>query len=225
MPVFQLPEEYVFPNPELAEPDGLLAIGGDLDPRRLLIGYAMGLFPWYNPTEPILWWSPDPRMVIFPDKFHCSKNLQREIKSKKFEVRFDSNFSNVIRQCGATRIHKEGTWVSEDIIEAYTILHQHGFAHSVEIYENEELVGGLYGVTIGKIFFGESMFHTVTNASKVAFYYLVEFLKKYDFLLIDTQMETDHLRSLGAETIPRKEFLQLLEEGIPHETLLEKWKL
>ncbi len=225
MPVFQLPEEPIFPNPDLAEPDGLLAIGGDLSPLSLLTAYSIGLFPWYNPTEPILWWSPDPRMVIFPDKFHCSKSLQKIIKSEKFDVGFDCRFSDVIRQCGATRAHEEGTWVSEEIIEAYTTLHQYGFAHSVEVYYKHELVGGLYGVVIGKVFFGESMFHTMTNASKVAFYYLVEFLKKHEFLLIDTQMETDHLRSLGAESIPRKDFMSIVEKGVALETIHEKWRL
>ncbi len=185
MPVFQLSDEPVFPRPELAEPDGLLAIGGDLSPPRILQAYASGIFPWYSENQPILWWSPNPRMVLFPEEFKRHKNLRRLVRSEKFRVTMDMDFAGVIEACG-----QEGTWITKEMREAYIRLFELGFAHSVECRLNDELAGGLYGVALGKVFFGESMFHTVTDASKVALWYLVDFLLENDFKLIDVQQDT-----------------------------------
>ena len=216
MPVFQLPEEIVFPKPELAEPDGLLAVGGDLSPERLLTAYAHGIFPWYSQGQPVLWWSPDPRLVLFPEEFKRHKNLRRLVKSGKFSVTLDADFESVIEACSRVeRPGQEGTWITPAMQKAYTRLHRLGFAHSVECRLAGKLVGGLYGVALGKVFFGESMFHTVTDASKVALWHLVDFLLENGFKLIDAQQDTPHLRSLGARTIPRREFLKLLEKYIP----------
>ncbi len=215
MPVFQLPDEPVFPRPELAEPEGLLAVGGDLSPQRLLQAYAAGIFPWYNEDSPVLWWSPDPRMVLFPQEFKRHKNLRRLVHSGKFRVTMDKDFTGVIEACSkAERKGQEGTWITKAMQEAYIRLFELGFAHSTECWSGEKLVGGLYGVALGKIFFGESMFHYVTDASKVALWHLVDFLLKNNFKLIDVQQDTSHLRSLGARLIPRKEFLQILNENI-----------
>ncbi len=215
MSVFQLSDEPVFPRPEFAEPDGLLAIGGDLSPPRILQAYASGIFPWYSENQPILWWSPNPRMVLFPQEFKRHKNLWRLVRSGKFRVTMDADFSAVISACSkAERKGQEGTWITKEMREAYIRLFELGFAHSVECRLNDELAGGLYGVALGKVFFGESMFHTVTDASKVALWYLVDFLLENDFKLIDVQQDTPHLRSLGARLIPRKEFLKILNENI-----------
>ena len=215
MPVYQLPEEPVFPRPELAEPDGLLAVGGDLSPQRLLNAYASGIFPWYNEDSPILWWSPDPRLVLFPEEFKRHKNLRRLVQRGKFSVTINHDFQSVIKACSRVkRKNQTGTWITPEMQQAYIRLHELGFALSVECYLDEKLVGGLYGVVLGKVFFGESMFHTVTDASKVALWYLVDFLLKNHFKVIDVQQDTPHLRSLGARLIPRKEFLNLLKENI-----------
>jgi leucyl/phenylalanyl-tRNA---protein transferase len=215
MPVFQLPDEIIFPNPSLAEPDGLLAVGGDLSPEWLLAAYKNGIFPWFSAHEPILWWSPDPRLVLFPQKFKVSHSLHQKIKKNVFSVRMDSNFEQVIGACAETeRRHEDGTWVTEEMKVAYIELHHKGFAHSVESYFDGKLVGGLYGVSLGKAFFGESMFHSMTDASKVALYYLVEKAKEFGFIFIDSQVETEHLMSLGAELIPRKKYLKLLNEAM-----------
>ena len=216
MPVFQLPEEIVFPKPELAEPDGLLAVGGDLSPERLLTAYAHGIFPWYSQGQPVLWWSPDPRLVLFPEEFKRHKNLRRLVKSGKFSVTLDADFESVIEACSRVeRPGQEGTWITPAMQDAYTRLHRLGLAHSVECRLEGKLVGGLYGVALGKVFFGESMFHTVTDASKVALWHLVDFLLENGFKLIDAQQDTPHLRSLGARTISRREFLNLLKKYIP----------
>ncbi len=216
MPVFQLPEEVVFPKPELAGPDGLLAVGGDLSVKRLLTAYAHGIFPWYSEGQPVLWWSPDPRMVLFPEEFKRHKNLRRLVHSGKFAVSVNTDFAGVIAACGSVeRPGQEGTWLTPAMQQAYIRLHQLGFAHSVECRLEGQLVGGLYGVSLGKVFFGESMFHTVTDASKVALWHWVDFLLERNFKLIDVQQDTPHLRSLGARAIPRREFLKLLKENIP----------
>jgi len=216
MPVFQLSEEIVFPNPELAEPNGLLAVGGDLSAERLMTAYTHGIFPWYSQGQPVLWWSPDPRMVLFPGAFKRHKNLRRLVQSGKFSVTFDADFERVIQACSKVeRKGQEGTWITPAMQQAYIRLHERGFAHSVECRLEGKLVGGLYGVALGKVFFGESMFHTVTGASKVALWHLVDLLLENDFKLIDAQQDTPHLRSLGARTIPRGEFLKLLEKYIP----------
>ena len=203
-----------FPKLSLAltEPNGLIAIGGNLSVERLLKAYSLGIFPWYGKDEPILWYSPDPRMVITPDKFHLSKSLKRVIQSSKFEVCIDTTFKNVIVQCQKIARHgQSGTWINDEMIEAYCRLHEAGDAHSYEVYENGELVGGLYGVALGGVFFGESMFSLVSNASKVAFAYL---LQKGPYQLIDCQVENNHLKSLGAFKMSRGLFIQQLKSFV-----------
>lgn len=224
MPVFQLPDEIIFPDPSLAEPDGLLAVGGDLSSERLMTAYANGIFPWYSEQEPILWWSPDPRLVLFPQKLKVSHSLKQKIKKNVFSVRIDSNFEQVISACAETeRRHEDGTWITEEMKAAYIELHHRGIAHSVECYFGENLVGGLYGVSLGKAFFGESMFHSMTDASKVALYYLVQRAKEFEFLFIDSQVETEHLMSLGAELIPRTTYLKLLKEAMKFQSKAGNW--
>jgi len=215
MPVFQLSDEPVFPPPELANPEGLLAIGGDLSPQRLLEAYASGIFPWYDEDDPIMWWSPDPRMVLFPEEFKRYKNLRRLVQSRKFTITMDTDFVGVIKACShAERKGQEGgTWITKAMQQAYIRLFALGYAHSVECWLNNELAGGLYGVALGKIFFGESMFHYVTDASKVALWYLVDYLLENNFKLIDVQQDTPHLRSLGARLMPRKDFIKILEDN------------
>lgn len=213
-----------FPSAEKANKDGLLAFGGDLSAERLVVAYANGIFPWYNDDEPILWWSLDPRLVIRPGEMKVSKSLKHTIKSGKFECRIDTNFRSVMEHCANTpREGQDGTWILDEMIEAYCNLHQRGLAHSFETYLDGELVGGLYGVSIGKIFCGESMFHTVTDASKVAFHYLHKFLQLNGFKLIDCQQETKHLVSLGAYTIPRSEYIKELKELVSEPTLVGNW--
>lgn len=195
----------------LAEPNGLLAVGGCLSVTRLLNAYRHGIFPWYNANEPILWWSPDPRLVLFPERFEVSRSLKKTLRKNIFTVTFDSVFDKVIAACADSRQGREGTWITKDIKRAYHELHLLGFAHSVETWSEGELVGGLYGVSIGRVFFGESMFYTVTDASKAAFAVLVQHLKDWNFELIDCQVHTPHLESLGAELITRNAFLRLLD--------------
>ncbi len=215
MPVFRLPDELVFPHPSLAREDGLLAVGGDLTLQRLLLAYSNGIFPWYASGEPILWWSPNPRLVLFPNEFKRHKSLRLLVQGGRFEVTFDKSFEAVIKACSrAKRKGQSDTWITKEMQSAYIKLHQAGFAHSVETWENGYLVGGLYGVLLEKVFFGESMFHTVDNASKVAFWHLVNHLKERDVQLIDAQQDTPHLRSFGARLIPRKEFLELLGKPV-----------
>ncbi len=225
MPVFKLDDEIVFPDPSLAEPEGLLAVGGDLSTERLLAAYANGIFPWYSDNEPILWWSPDPRLVLFTHKFKVSHSLHQKIKKNVFQIKIDSNFEQVIDACSKTeRKHEDGTWITDEMKAAYVELHLKGFAHSVESYFEGDLVGGLYGVSLGRAFFGESMFHMMTDASKVALYHLVEKAKEFDFLFIDSQVETEHLISLGAELIPREMYLNLLKKAIQYTTNIGKWQ-
>lgn len=202
-----------FPSVDLAlkNPDGLLAVGGCLSVERLLNAYKLGIFPWFNPDEPILWWSPDPRLVLFPEHLYVSRSLKKIIRKNLFSVSFDTAFSNVLEGCASPRPDGLGTWLSPEMQHAYTELHRLGYAHSIETWLGDELVGGLYGVALGQVFFGESMFHTKTDASKVAFVYLVERLKDWGYQLIDCQVHTDHLASLGAEDISRQEFSTLLE--------------
>ena len=191
-----MPFYYSFPDPEKADKEGLLAAGGDLSVESLISAYSAGIFPWYSEGSPILWWSPDPRLVLFPEKFRISYTLKQTIRRGWFEVLFDHDFAAVIRNCAITkRNNQEGTWITTEMQRAYTVLHNKGFAHSVESYHKGVLVGGLYGVSLGKAFFGESMFHHMPDASKVALYFLVEQLKKWDFHLIDAQQSTAHLKS------------------------------
>ena len=208
-----------FPNPH-----GVLCIGGDLSENMLLSAYSQGIFPWFSKEDPIIWWSPNPRCVLYPQKLKVSKSLDQIIRKKVFEVRFDTCFHEVINQCA--KVKREGqydTWIVPSMIEAYTALHQRGFAHSVEVFKDSILVGGLYGVSLGKFFFGESMFHTVSNASKIALYSLVQHVQQWDFKLIDCQTTTEHLISMGAEEIPRKQFLQLLKGTQPSVGYFGKW--
>ncbi len=194
----------------LRDPNGLLAVGGCLSSERLLNAYKQGVFPWFSHDDPILWWSPNPRLVLFPEKLQISKRLAKTIRQKKFDVTTNQAFDSVISKCAELRADKEGTWISNDIQNAYSKLHQEGFAHSFEAWHDGKLVGGLYGIILGKVFFGESMFHTVSDASKVAFAYCVEQLKMHDFQLIDCQVHSEHLVSLGAEEISRAAFADLL---------------
>lgn len=215
MPIFWLSEQnIVFPNPELADPQGVLAIGGDLSPQRLLKAYKMGIFPWFGPGEPILWWSPDPRFVLFPDELKVARSMRPYFNQRKFTVTFDQQFEAVMRQCAAQRRPRQGgTWITKGMIKGYTQLHEKGYAHSVEVWQEKELVAGLYGIALGRIFFGESMFTNVDNASKFGFITLVQHLKTHGFRLIDCQQETSHLASLGARSIPRRKFLAYLREN------------
>ena len=224
MPVFKLTEEIVFPDPELADESGLLAVGGDLTPERLILAYANGIFPWYSKGEPILWWSPNPRMILLPQNIKISKSLDQTIRLNKYTTTFDNAFEEVIKSCKtAPRPGQTGTWITAEMQEAYIALHKLGFAHSVETWQNEELVGGLYGVSLGKAFFGESMFFKSRDASKVALVNLASFLQKHNFKFIDSQVETDHLKSMGAISISRPEFLELLKEAILLPTKRGKW--
>jgi leucyl/phenylalanyl-tRNA--protein transferase len=191
---------------------GLLAAGGDLSVPRLLAAYRRGIFPWFNPDEPILWWSPDPRMVLFPEEFKVSRSLRRRLARADYQVRVDSAFEQVMRGCAAPRAGASGTWIDARIIEAYCALHAAGYAHSFETWMADELVGGLYGVALGGAFYGESMFSRVSDASKIALAHLVRFLRARDFGIIDCQMNTAHLASLGAREIARADFVALLDD-------------
>lgn len=214
MPLHVLTDELWFPPADDAGEEGLLALGGDLSVDRLLLAYRSGLFPWFNEDEPPLWWCPDPRCVLFPNELYISKSMKQLLKRKAFTVTGNKAFEEVIRQCGETRMDQEGTWITEDIVDAYTQLHQLGYAISVEAWNKEELVGGLYGIRMGRIFFGESMFSKESNASKYAFITLVQQLQKEGVVLIDCQVHTPHLESLGARMIPRKEFLQIVSSHV-----------
>lgn len=215
MPVFILNKSIQMPSPELSEADGLLAIGGDLSKERLIESYKMGIFPWYSPGEEILWWSPDPRFVLYPNKLKISKSMQRLLQKKVFRVSFNSAFAQVISACKAIqRKGQDGTWITDEMELAYTELFKDGIAQSVEVWNGKDLVGGAYGLKLGNIFFGESMFSKESNASKYGFIHLVENLQKEGVVLIDCQQETDHLGSLGAEAQDRKLFLQILRENI-----------
>ena len=217
-------DDCFFPPADRADEQGLLAIGGDLSPQRLIVAYANGIFPWYSEGEPLLWWSLDPRLIIRPGEMKVSKSLRHTLKSGKFEVRIDTNFREVMLHCAEMpRKDQNGTWILDEIVEAYCHLHELGLAHSFETYLAGELVGGLYGVSLGKAFFGESMFHTETDASKVAFHALHQFLQSHDFKLIDCQQETSHLMSLGAYAIPRSQFLDELSILTKEATLVGNW--
>lgn len=224
MTVFRLSQALIFPPPAYADPDGLLAVGGDLSPARLLLAYRMGIFPWYSEGTPILWWSPDPRLVLLPDEFRISKSLKRVIKKGIFRVTADRAFPKVIEECGAVRTERgEETWIVPEMLEAYCELHRLGFAHSVESWFEGELVGGLYGVAMGRVFFGESMFMRKTDASKVALAGLVKHLRRWNYRLLDCQVTTPHLKSFGARELPRSEFLDRLEPELEHPTKPGRW--
>jgi leucyl/phenylalanyl-tRNA--protein transferase len=215
MPVYRLSESLDFPSPHDAEPDGLLAVGGDLSPPRLLLAYRHGIFPWYSQDTPILWWSPDPRLVLFPEELKIAKSLQRVVRKGRFTVTFDRDFGGVIRACAAVRRRQgEGTWLVPEMILAYSRLHELGYAHSVESWFEGRLVGGLYGVALGRVFFGESMFTTMPDASKVAFVHLVDRLAAWGFEMIDCQVTTHHLQRFGAREISRSDFLSRLRRAV-----------
>ena len=215
MPVFQLTDKLVFPPTELAEENGLLAIGGDLSPERLLLAYRSGIFPWYAEGDPILWWSPSPRLVLFPSEFKMPKRLLRLMRQEKFPVTLDRDFRGVITACASTNDRMvKGTWITAAMIEAYCRLHDLGYAHSVECWHNDELAGGLYGIALGGIFFGESMFSKETNSSKIALAHLAEKLLEWDFGFIDCQMRTEHLVQFGAREITGQEFQARLAENL-----------
>ncbi|UJP06084.1 MAG: leucyl/phenylalanyl-tRNA--protein transferase [Nitrosomonas sp.] len=209
----------------LTEPNGLLAVGGDLSPQRLLEAYRKGIFPWFNEGEPILWWSPDPRMVLFPGELKVSRSLRKTLNKGGYRIRADSCFLDVMHACAAPRRNQAGTWIHPQMIAAYRILHEMGFAHSIETWVDGELVGGLYGIALGRIFFGESMFSRMRDASKIALVYLAEQLRSWDFGLIDCQMRTAHLASFGAREISRAAFNERLHLLIPESIAGSKWNL
>ncbi len=209
----------------LREPNGLLCAGGDLTPQRLVLAYLNGIFPWYSPGEPILWWSPDPRMVLFPAEFRTSRSLRKTLRNGNYSVRLDTRFKAVIQACARTpRKDQPGTWITAEIQAAYTRLHELGYAHSVETWIDETLVGGLYGIAIGKMFYGESMFAHTTDASKIAIAHLVRYLGDRGFGMIDCQMNTHHLASLGAREIPRDDFIDRLRKLTTTPPLCGHWQ-
>lgn len=225
--------EISFPpvNTALEDPNGLLAVGGDLSPSRLIEAYRQGVFPWYDSTQPILWWSPDPRAVLLPENLKVSRSLKKTLRKGIFQITVDKAFERVIRSCAAPRINSSGTWITPEMQQAYCKLHRLGLAHSVETWHNDELVGGLYGVSIGSLYFGESMFSRVSDASKVAFVYLVKNLERFGCPLIDCQVPNDHLMSLGATEMPREQFVQFLDQYIDRpwqgteDAFQEPWEL
>lgn len=226
MPVFRLIDEPIFPSPEFAEPDGLLAIGGDLEPARLLTAYSQGIFPWYSHGDPILWWSPSPRLVLFPEEFHLPRRLQRTLRSGFFKVSADTAFAEVIAGCAtASGRAGQGTWITEEMQQAYIRLHTLGFAHSVECWCEGQLAGGLYGVCLDRVFFGESMFTRVTDASKVALAHLVQFALRSGIAMIDCQMTTDHLLRFGARELSRDAFQAELDRLIDRCRPQPPWQL
>lgn len=226
MPIHYLGNDLWFPEVSNAEPDGLLAIGGDLSPARLVMAYRSGIFPWYTDDEPILWWSPNPRMVLYPGELKVSKSMKQVLRSGKFKVTFDYAFTEVISACA--KVYRAGqwdTWIVPEMIEAYTKLYELGYAHSVEVWNGTRLVGGLYGLGFGKVFCGESMFSLECNASKAGFINLVRWLQMQGYHFIDCQVHTTHLESLGAKEIPREKFLNELNLALQAEVPLGKWHL
>ncbi|MCG8587740.1 MAG: leucyl/phenylalanyl-tRNA--protein transferase [Proteobacteria bacterium] len=223
MPVYRLGPEPLFPPPSEAEPEGLLAVGGDLSPERLLEAYARGIFPWFDEL-PILWFSPDPRYVLRPEDARVGRSLRRALARAPFDIAFDRDFESVVRACAETpRPEQEGTWITPDMVAAYTELHRRGFAHCVSAYAGGELVGGLYGVSLGAAFFGESMFAHQPDASKIAFVYLCRQLVTWGFHFVDCQVETPHLVRFGAEPWPRPRFLDALERALAEPTRRGSW--
>jgi leucyl/phenylalanyl-tRNA--protein transferase len=227
MPIYLLSEdELQFQHPSLTSENGILAVGGDLSAERLILAYQYGIFPWFNEGDPILWWSPDPRFVLFPEELKVSRSMRPYFNQKKFGCTIDRDFGAVIRHCQQNRRGRQagmGTWITEEMLEAYVRLHELGFAHSVEVWKGDELVGGLYGLAFGKCFFGESMFTKVSNASKFGFINLVRYLEERGFWLIDCQQEPRHLASLGARSISREKFLSILEKNREEDGEIGKW--
>jgi leucyl/phenylalanyl-tRNA--protein transferase len=209
--MYRLTDALLFPSPEQASAEGIVAVGGDLQPDRVMLAYRKGIFPWFESDDFLLWWSPDPRMVLFPNQLKISKSMRSVIRKKQFEVTFNKAFDQVVEACAKVkRIGQNGTWITPGLMEVYSTLHAQGHAHSVEVWEEGVLVGGLYGIDLGTVFCGESMFSKTSNASKVALIFLVKELKKNNYKLIDCQVPTQHLASMGAEPISRTEFLTFL---------------
>lgn len=225
MPIYALPDEFVFPDPRQADDTGLIAVGGDLHPERLLRGYATGIFPWYSEGQPILWHSPDPRFVLGLNDLKVSRSLKQRLRKRPFDLKMDTAFEEVIEACSkAPRPGQEGTWITRAMLDAYIRLHREGFAHSVEAWEDGELVGGLYGVSLGSAFFGESMFATRPDASKVTFACLIPELRRKGFELVDSQVYTDHLARFGAKEIPRTAYLRQLRRALRAPTRRGVWR-
>lgn len=225
MPVFRLGHDLIFPPPHLATEEGLLAVGGDLSSDRLMLAYKNGIFPWYSDGDPILWWSPDPRLVLYPHSIRISRSLKKILRQKKYKVTMNTGFRQVISACAKVpRRGAPGTWITEEMRKAYTQLHDMGYAHSVETWYQGKLVGGLYGVSFGRCFFGESMFSTMSDASKVALVHLEHFLSKHRFDLIDCQLPTDHLISMGAVEVDRILFLEQLAASLEKPLNPSIWK-
>jgi leucyl/phenylalanyl-tRNA--protein transferase len=223
MSIYWLPDEIWFPPVEEADEDGVLAAGGDLSPERLLAAYSRGIFPWYSELNPILWWSPDPRFVLFPEQAYVSKTMRQILKRGIFEVTFDRDFESVIENCRGPRKREQGTWINDEMKQAYIELHRMGYAHSVEAWRGGRLAGGLYGISLGRCFFGESMFTKESNASKAAFLTLASRLEQLGFDIIDCQVYTDHLDSLGAEMISRHDFIRIIKASQTEESITGSW--
>ncbi len=222
--IAEIGKAHIFPNPRYATDEGLLAYGGDLNPYRLLTAYRSGIFPWFNKGDPILWWSPNPRLILYPNEFKESKSLRRVIRNKGYVVKFDTNFRAVIEYCSKVpRAGQEGTWLTDEMKSAYIKLHEMGFAHSIETYYKDKLVGGFYGISMGKAFFGESMFALMPDASKVALRIFCNILVRKDYDFIDCQVETPHLMSLGAKSISRDSFLEQLERSLKRPSDIGLW--
>ncbi len=224
MPLFVLNAAAEFPPIDLAGPEGLLAVGGDLSPRRLLRAYGRGIFPWFADGEPLLWWSPDPRFVLFPAEVHVPRSLKKILRKNIFQLTFDRAFNKVIDGCALPRADQDGTWITARMRRAYMQLHDLGYAHSIESWQNGRLAGGLYGICIGRCFFAESMFHSCANASKVVFFALAGALQKRGFVIIDCQIHSSHLADWGARSIPRREYMEWLHRGLACKTLRGSWQ-
>ncbi|NLN61216.1 MAG: leucyl/phenylalanyl-tRNA--protein transferase [Deltaproteobacteria bacterium] len=223
MPIFELIEHIIFPSSDEASPSGILAVGGDLSPERILEAYRQGIFPWYTDEEPILWWSPNPRFVLFPSEIHISQTMRQILRQGRFRITYDRDFYGVITACQKPRKGQQGTWITGEMKEAYVALHELGYAHSVEAWQGEVLAGGLYGISLGRCFFGESMFSAVSNASKAALIILGKQLAARGFGLIDCQIYSKHLASLGARNISRQEFADHLQNLLTFETIQGDW--
>ena len=225
MTIYRLFKEPMFPDPEEADPDGLLAVGGDLGPQRLLAAYSQGIFPWYAENSPILWWSINPRLVLIPSEFHMPRSLRRTLNKGTFTFTLDTQFEAVIRACARSpRPEQQGTWIVEDMVQAYILLNELGYAHSIETWRDGDLVGGLYGVSLGSVFFGESMFYKVADASKAAFAVFVEQLVRWNFSLIDCQQTTGHLLRFGAREMQRFRFMSMIKEALETPTRKGPWR-
>ncbi len=225
MPIYALPDEFIFPDPRRADESGLIAVGGDLHPERLLRGYAMGIFPWYSEGQPILWHSPDPRFILEVDELKVSRSLRQRLRKRPYTIKLDTAFDQVIARCAEVpRPDQDGTWITEAMRDAYVRLHEEGFAHSVEAWEGDALVGGLYGVSLGGIFFGESMFALRPDASKIAFVCFVRELRRWGVNVVDSQVYTDHVARFGAREIPRDAYLRRLSDCLKSPSRRGPWR-